>query len=61
MPRVSVGSHTRRRAQRGNGEVSELDVPGWGGDAPAAPSGELPLPWPGECRMTGALVLPARS
>lgn len=44
MPRVSVRSHTGCHAQGGSGGVSELDVPGWGGDAPAAPSGELPLP-----------------
>lgn len=46
MPHVPVKSHTQCHARSGNGGVSELGVPGWGRDAPAASSGDLPsLAW----------------
>lgn len=46
MPRVSLRSHTQYHARGGDGGVSEVGVPAWGRDAPAAPSGELPsLAW----------------
>lgn len=41
MPPVSLRSHTQCHARGGGGGVSELGVPAWGRDAPAASSEEL--------------------